>query len=353
MGHENYADTAATKKRFEDFKKDAIRLKRNILSDCRRTLTYEPKSIHLRLIETKSIPMQCGWYDNEEGDNMTETVTNEHLRKEFDNFEENDDFGNLFDELKFSTLIVPTDCSEEGFAMIEMNGNKYIPLFTDIYEYRKVQFGIDFHPKAFEFNFYLEILQRGDIRGFVVNVESERFPVLNEFLEFMDADYMFDLDYRPFTRKEIKRIHDSIDNSELNDFLKEWSNKGDLGNLMELLMKSDLLTVIVSNENLDSLQEDGVISLHNVGNLLYFRTRDNYAVLFSSSDIIYLSIRNHHLYSVLVNLGLFIDFVLKSDLSGIIVDDGIVLSRDFLIAFMRGFNCPSPLDKYDDYAFLI
>ena len=352
MDYENYVYEAATRRRFEDFRNAAVNLKRNILSDNRRKSIYEPKSIYLRIIELKSIPMQCGWHGKKEGEKMAATVTNEHLRREFDNFEKTGDFKNLFEELRFSTLIVPVDHNEKGFAMLEMGGETYIPIFTDIHEYHKVPFGTSFRPKAFEFNFYLEILQRGDIQGFVVNVESERFPIISEFLKIMDTDYMFDLDYQPFTRKEIKKIHDSIDNCELNDFLKDESNRGDFDSLMKVLLKSDLLTVIVSKDNLDNLEEGGVIPLLYAQDISYYRTRDNYAMIFSSDDKIDLSIENHHLYSILVNLGLFIDFVLKSDLSGIILDDDIVISREVLLDFMRGFNCPS-LDEYDDYAFPI
>ena len=352
MDYESYVYETATRKRFENFRNAAVNLKRNIHSDNRRKPIYEPRSIYLRIIEPKSIPMQCGWQGKKEGDNMAATVTNEHLRNEFDNFEKTGDFGNLLEELRFSTLIVPVDHNEKGFAMLEMAGETYIPIFTDIHEYHKVPFGTSFRPESFEFNFYLEILQRGDIGGFVVNVGSERFPIINEFLKIMDVDYMFDLDYQPFTHKEIARIHDSIDNCELKDFLKVESNRRDFDSLMKVLLKSDLLTVIVSEDNLDNLEEDGVILLLYAQNISYYRTRDNYAMIFSSEDKIDLSIENHHLYSILVNLGLFIDFVLKSDLSGIILDDDIVISREVLLDFMRGFNYPS-LDMYDDYAFPI
>lgn len=352
MDYENYVYETATRKRFETFRNVAVNLKRNILSDNRKKPIYEPRSNYLRIIEPKSISMQCGWHGEKEGDNMTATVTNEHLRKEFDNFEKTGDFKNLFGELRFSTLIVPVDCNGKGFAMLEMNGETYLPIFTDIHEYHKIPFGTGFRPEAFEFNFYLEILQRGDIGGFVVNVESEKFPIISEFLKIMDTDYMFDLDYQPFTHKEIARIHDSIDNCELKDFLKVESNRRDFDSLMKVLLKSDLLTVIVSEDNLDNLEEDGVILLLYAQNISYYRTRDNYAMIFSSEDKIDLSIENHHLYSILVNLGLFIDFVLKSDLSGIILDDDIVISREVLLDFMRGFNYPS-LDMYDDYAFPI
>ena len=282
---------------------------------------------------------------------MPTAVTNEYLRKEFNNFELNEDLGNLIEELKYSTLIVPIDIENEGCVMVSMNDEDYIPLFTDIHEYQKVNFGKNVHPEVFDFNFYLEIL-RMDSLGFIVNIESERFPITQEFLDFMDTDYMFDLEYQPFTAKEIKRIHDSIDNHKLEQFIKDESNIWDLDSLMVMLLKSDLLTVVASMKSLDDLKEDGVISIIDSDRVAYCRTNDKCALVFSSEEKIKLPHRNAHFYTQLVNLPLFIDFVLKNDLAGIKLNDEIVISREFLMNFMKGFNCPC-IDKYDDYLFLI
>ena len=282
---------------------------------------------------------------------MPTAVTNEYLRKEFNKFEMNEDFGNLIEELKYSTLIVPIDIENEGCVMVCMNDEEYIPLFTDIHEYQKVNFNESVHPEAFDFNFYLEILKM-DSLGFIVNIESERFPITQKFLDFMDTDYMFDLEYQPFTAKEIKRIHDSIDNHKLEQFIKDESNIWDLDSLMVMLLKSDLLTVVASMKSLDDLKENGVISIIDSDRVAYCRTNDKCALVFSSEDKIKLPHRNAHFYTQLVNLPLFIDFVLKNDLAGIKLNDEIVISREFLMNFMKGFNCPC-IDKYDDYLFSI
>ena len=47
-----------------------------------------------------------------------------------------------------------------------------------------------------------------------------------------------------------------------------------------------------------------------------------------------------------------IDFVLKKDLGGIKLNDELVISRDFLLEFMKDFSTPN-LDRYDDYLFTI
>ena len=174
---------------------------------------------------------------------MPTTITNEYLRKEFNNFELNEDLGNLIEELKYSTLIVPIDNENEGCIMVSMNDEEYIPIFTDIHEYQKVNFNESVHPEAFDFNFYLEILKAGAL-GFIVNIE------------------------------------------------------------------------------------------------------------FSSKDKINPPHRNINFYTQLVNLPLFIDFILKKDLAGIKLNDEIVISRDFLLEFMKDFSTPN-VDNYDDYLFTI
>ena len=282
---------------------------------------------------------------------MNTTVTNEHLRKEFDNFEKTGDVGNLLEELRFSTLIAPVDVEQDGCVMIEMAGDCYIPLFTDIHEYQKVKFEEGVIPSTFEFNFYLELLKNG-LHGFIVNVESERVPITGEFLDFMDTDYILDQDYQPFTAKEIRKIYDSIDNSELEEFLEDDKNRWDFDSLMEILLKSDLLTPVGADRNCDGLAEDGVISTMEIGNLRHALGNDKCAILFSSRDRINPPNRNISIYAQLVNLPLFIDFVLKRDLEGIRLDENITLPREFLINFMKGFRCPC-MSKYDDYVFLI
>lgn len=283
---------------------------------------------------------------------MSATVTNEYLRKEFDNLEKTGELGNLIEELEYSTLIAPVNDDGSSCAMITMAGENYVPIFTDIHEFQKVDFKGDFHPEAFDFNFYLEQMKNG-LSGLIVNVESERFPITRIFLDIMDTNYMFDLDYKPFTLNEIRKIYDSINNEEFEEFLKNDGHRWDLDSLMEILLKSDLLTLVGSQKSLDEFEENGVITINNHEGLSYCKTSDRCAVLFSSRDNVKFKPKNKiKTYSQLVNLGVFIDNVLKSDLAGIRLDGDIVFSRDFLMDFMKGFNSPC-MDKFDDYLFRI
>ena len=270
---------------------------------------------------------------------MPTAVTNRFLRKELDNYENTKDMENVYGELKYSTLIIPDNGKD--FVKINVDGKELIPIFTDIHEYQKQNLDVDFRPQAYYFNFYLELLQDG-CNGFVINPKSERFIITREILNVMDTDYMFHLDYEPFTFKEIIEIYDSIDNSELHEFMKD--NRWDLMGLMEMLLKSDLLTLINSEKPLEEIDDTGVYDC--IGEIS-FQSIENYALIFSK-PLIGHNYRNS--YSQLVNLPLFIDDALKNDLSGILLNNSLVIPRKVLIDFMKNFNCPC-LDDYSFFAF--
>lgn len=269
---------------------------------------------------------------------MPATVTNRFLRNELENFEKEKDMERIYGELKYSALIIATNGND--FARVNIDGKELIPVFTDIHEYQKQNLDVDFRPEAYYFNFYLELLQDG-CEGFVINPKSERFIVSPDILDVMDTDYMFHLDYQPFTVREITEIYQSMDNPEINEFKK--GSRWDLNELMEILMKSDLLTLISTEEPLDEIGS-GVCDCFCRTS---FQCIDNYGLLFSKHVIG----KNHvNSYSQFVNLPLFIDDLLKHDISGILLDNAIVLPRDFLISYMKGFASPH-LDDYTLYAF--
>ena len=270
---------------------------------------------------------------------MPTAVTNRFLRKELDNYENTKDMENVYGELKYSTLIIPDNGKD--FVKINVDGKELIPIFTDIHEYQKQNLDVDFRPEAYYFNFYLELLEDG-CDGFVINPKSERFIITREILNVMDTDYMFHLDYEPFTFKEIIEIYDSIDNSKLHEFMKD--NRWDLMGIMEMLLKSDLLTLINSEKPLEEIDDTGVYDC--IGEIS-FQSIENYALIFSK-PLIGHNYRNS--YSQLVNLPLFIDDALKNDLSGILLNNSLVIPRKVMIDFMKTFSGPC-LDDYSFFAF--
>lgn len=270
---------------------------------------------------------------------MPTTATNRFLRKEMDNFDKTKNMDCIYEELKYSALIVAKNGNE--YATVNVDGNDFVQLFTDIHEFQKMNLDQEFQPKAYYFKFYIELLQKG-CPGFIINPQSERFMITQDMLDVIDTDYLFDLDYRPLTFKETLEIYDSIDNKELQEFMN--NDSWDLQNLMEILLKSDLLTLINSEKPLEEIDSTGVYDC--IGDIS-FQSIENYALIFSKPLIGH----NHrNSYSQLVNLPLFIEEALKNDLSGIMLNNYTVLPRKFLIEFMKTFKNPC-LNDYSDFAF--
>ena len=290
---------------------------------------------------------------------MNRIVTHKHLKKQFDIFDRTEELDDLFLELEYSTLLLPVNIEGNSvtFPLIDFEGKKYAPVFTDFHEFNKVGFDGDFTLKSYEFEFYLELVDER-IDGIIIDIEGERFPITREFRDFFNPNYIMDYDPQVFTLKEIKRIRDSVNNAELEEFLKDESNHWDYENLMELLLKSDLFVVGLSEEDLSHKAQDGVISMHGMTRLpqaTHSWYTETYALLYSSEKEIWPKNNPMHPYPQLVNFPELIYRALLDDLDGIILKENsqnIIIPRDFLISFFKDFSCPN-IDKYDDYAFVM
>ncbi len=290
---------------------------------------------------------------------MTRTITHKHLKRQFDIFERTGEINDLFAELQFSTLLLPVDIENDtlAFPLLRFEDKKYAPVFTDVHEYNKCGAIDNYSLMPNEFDFYLNLLDER-IDGIIIDVEGERFPLTREINEIIKPNCTFDHDQNVFTFKEMKQIRDNIDNSELEDFLRDESNHWDYEGLMELLLKSYLFKVVLSKEDISSKAENGVISLHDVGQLpaaVTTKVTDSYALIYTSESEVKPKNNPMHPYLQLVNLPELINRVLLDDLDGIILNENshnIIIPREFLLNFLKDFNCPN-IDKYDSYVFVL
>ena len=288
---------------------------------------------------------------------MIRTITHKHLKRQFNILETADDLTPLFTELKFSTLLLPVahENNTVSFPLLQVAGKKYAPVFTDIHEYNKCGLPDDFTLTAHDFEFYFNLLDER-IDGIIIDVEGERFPLTKEIQDFVKPNYIFDYDPNVFTLREMRMIKDSIDNTELEEFLADESNFWDYDKLIDLLLKSDVFKVVLSKDDLTDKVENGVISLHDVDMLPTAATAnltDSYALIYSSEEEVRPKNDPMHPYLQLVNMPELIRRVLLDDLDGIVLNENsqnITIPREYLLDFMKNFNCPN-IDKYDNYAF--
>jgi hypothetical protein len=128
---------------------------------------------------------------------------------------------------------------------------------------------------------------------------------------------------------------------------------------MNELRKSTLLTLSVSEKDLNGKAEDGVISFPltcQIRECIYETDQGKYLLLFSenpSEDP--LKDESTFRYAQLVNFPLLVRKALNDDLDGFILNpsnENITIPRGNLRNFMKGFDCPV-LDDYSMYAFTI
>lgn len=289
---------------------------------------------------------------------MNMTVTHKHLKRQIDIFERTREIDDLLAELQFSTLLLPMNV-ENGtfeFPLLTVNDEKYAPVFTDIYEYNKINFPEHYTLKPYKFEFYLKLLDE-KIDGILIDIGGEVFPLTRGFQKVIKPNHAFDYDSHAFTLNEIRKIKDSVKNIELEEFLEDESNWWNHERLMELLLKSDLFTVI-SEDDMSSKAEDGVISLHDADVLpmaLMAKATERYALIYTKEDEVMPKDNPMHPYLQLVNLPELMNRVLLDDIDGIIINENsqhITIPREFLLNLLKDFKTPN-VNKYDDYAFVL
>ena len=281
---------------------------------------------------------------------MTKTITHKYLRNLLDNLSE-ENFDDFLIELQYSTLIVPV-IEYSSVPIIEGK----LPLFTDLHEFHKFNVEDEYRPVTHHFNDYLELLSEKTTEGFIINPDGERYIIPEDILNIMEPNYIFDQEYQVFTTREIRHVKESINNWDLNEFLKDKSNQGDLAALVEKLNRATLLTLLVSDEDFSSEAEDGVICpLQPIPKCLYEVGDKNYLLLFSREITTNSIPQDVYKYSEIVNFPLLVEFLLNDDLDGFILnvdEENITIPREHLRDFMKDFRMPL-LDDYSMYVFTV
>ena len=135
-----------------------------------------------------------------------------------------------------------------------------------------------------------------------------------------------------------------MDNSELEEFIKNANNIGDYEGLFEKLSSSTVLTLMLADSNLDSVAENGIISLQDYGPVAQMytdRVGGVYATIFSAEDKIQHVKTDKFKYSQIVNLATLVNFVLTEDMDGIVLNpesDNVLIPRPMLLKYSLGFE---------------
>ena len=254
----------------------------------------------------------------------------------------------LINEFRYSMLYVPLIRDDSGLNFIiyeDGNGLNLIPLFTDHAEFNKFfkdEEGIDLLHYSFEF--YQNILKTSDVEGYILNPATEKYVFFKKFIlsiKNIPKTNFYSTDM--YTIDELKQLKDSKNNA-LEDFINNPRNVGNYEELFEHLASSQLFTMMVSDADLSSKSENGVIYMKDSGPLaqLYVdKIGGVYATIFSNEDKIKQVDTNKFIYSQLINLSMFVNFVLSEDMDGIISNpqsDNVLIPRVTLLRYSLGFE---------------
>ena len=276
-----------------------------------------------------------------------------HLRTVIEDIHANDDkltedlLFKLINEFKYSNLLIPAK-KENGtlnFIIYEDEDAKITPLFTDRDEFRKFYSDDDIQVLENTFELYQNVIKTTEIEGYILNPASEKYLFSSEFiLSITNLPKTNFYSSNPYTESELKDIRNNIDNGNLEDFITSPSNVGYFEGLFEKLSSSTLLALMLSNQDLTSYAEDGIISMQSTGPLARMhvdRIGGEYATLFTSEEKMGHVRTDLYRYSQIVNLATLVNFVLSEDMDGIVINpdsDNVLIPRSELLKYSLGFE---------------
>ena len=247
-------------------------------------------------------------------------------------------------ELMYSSLIIAGDVSDKtiGIATISLEDETYGLLFTDMDEFGKVFKEYEVESNFYCFGMYLDMLKNTGLDGFIINLASECFILPEDGFE--ENEILPEYEYSTedsYTSGELKMLKSQINNSSLEEFIGNPQNIGRYEELFDEVSASTILTLRLSEENLNDLADDGMISMERsepLGFLYSDNMGGNYATVFTSDEKMKGIDTTMNKYSQIVNFSQMTSHVLTDDMDGIIINpesDNIVLTREMLLEFSQ------------------
>lgn len=264
-------------------------------------------------------------------------------------------------ELRVSNLIIPAKTENNNISFSHIlgeKGEKILPLFTDLEEFSK--YCDDLNPISNDFGYYADLIGDLNFNGIIINCESDEFFVDEKLIRKIPLFEEIPKD-RGYDEFELRRLAENAGNDELLAFIRDDDNFNNYDELAELLKKSVLLNVIVSDNPLDELAE-GIVKRTDAEGFNLATTNigsNTYGVFFTGLDAIKCTADRSmgHLYYQVSNLYDLFRFILSGDMDGAIINPGLeeyYISRNFILKITDSrMIINSELTKAIDYAFRI
>ena len=253
----------------------------------------------------------------------------------------------LVSEFRYSNLYIPAKRENFtlNFIIYEDEGKKLTPLFTGPDEFQKFfKDTDDIELMENSFELYQNILDTSGLDGYILNPATEKYVFTKEFVQAIKNIPKTNFyTTNTYSKEEIRKMKDTA-NPDLEAFIENPNNIGNNEALFEMMSRSTLLTLMVSDINLTPKAEDGIISLMDIGPMAQMYT-DNvggaYATIFSSEEKMKYVKTGQFKYSQVVNLAMLVNFVLTEDMDGIVLNpesDNVLITRATLLRYSLGFE---------------
>lgn len=272
---------------------------------------------------------------------------------------------NMINELMVSTLLIPgiTEDDELVFEVLTSEDETInaVPLFCDDAEFVNY-YGdeAEFNPIANDIDFYVDLIKENGLDGVIINPASDEFFIEHNLLIELPLNLDFEIDenIEGYDVHELLNIALKTTNDSLTEFIRSEDNQFE--KLMLELSSSTLFNVVASENDLSKYAQAGIISIEDVQDFSLCTTGDEntqFGVLFSDIETAKQSLEENGLnyYYQIVLLDDFIEFILNSDMDGILINPGsddYLIPRKYLIEAYNGLIYNNPLFKNAaDYLF--
>ena len=207
-------------------------------------------------------------------------------------------------------LPITLSLNNRDFAFIFTSGEEFKKTFPDAEEpYMKIKLAA-----------LKSILKPFNLEGFILNVSSQNFYITRELLNSLDdipADFVSPCG--GYSCDELKKLRSSIDNGNLEDFIK---NPKGYSELFDIISSTALFGMMVSDKDMDVLEHDGIIGTFGIDHKYDFHTHNDYVSAFTSEDKLKEIETSKFRYSSLVNFPSLVHFTINRELKGVILNPG-------------------------------
>lgn len=274
-------------------------------------------------------------------------TSNRHLKTAVDDYRLSADRKILLriaNELRYSSLLIPYRRREAKpvFDIYEGDDGEILtPIFTDHEEVERFYMPGEIEVLNASFELCRNITKTSDIEGYVLNPASQAYLLKKDFIiAITDIPKTFYHSPNPYSPKELKDMS-FCENRALEDFVQ---NMADYEELFEMLSKSTLLTLMVSDNDISPFFKDGILDMRSTGPAAAMHIDDvggSYATIFSSRDRLNAVKTDKFKHVQVVNLSMLVNFVLSEDMDGIILNpssDDVLIPRQKLLSYSLGFE---------------